>query len=161
MIGWDEFVRQISVSILLNRSNYDLRNEHQLRLSSQHRQSSKTNVNLTSNSIDLGNVHKPSITISPDLLANQSFRKHGKILAKLNRQQREEELRRKQMGSIVDWSIVESIDEEENLELPKLKPNARDERQTVTEPWSMVKDMQHLRNQPLLITTTRYHMLNV
>jgi hypothetical protein len=65
------------------------------------------------------------------------------------------------MGSIVDWSIVESIDEEENLELPKLKPNARDERQTVTEPWSMVKDMQHLRNQPLLITTTRYHMLNV
>jgi hypothetical protein len=65
------------------------------------------------------------------------------------------------MGSLVDWSIIESIDEEENFQLPKLKSNARDERQTISEPWSIVRDMQQLRTQPLLITTTRYHMLNV
>ncbi len=92
---------------------------------------------------------------------DESFRKHGKILQKLNHQAQQEELRRKQLGSLVDWSIIEDIEEENNLELPKLKPNARDERQTISEPWVIVKDMQQLRNQPILVTTTRYHMLKV
>ncbi len=92
---------------------------------------------------------------------DESFRKHGKILQKLNHQAQQEELRRKQLGSLVDWSIIEDIEEENNLELPKLKPNARDERQTISEPWVIVKDMQQLRNQPILVTTTRYQMLKV
>ncbi len=156
VIGWDEFLRQISVLIILNRSNYDLRTNQPRRASIP-----KININLTSNSINVNNVPKPSVTISPDFFANESFRKHGKILEKLNTRAQEEKYRRKQMGSLVDWSIVESIDEEEKFQLPKLKPNARDERQTISEPWSIVRDMQQLRNQPLIVTTTRYHMLNV
>ena len=102
-----------------------------------------------------------SLTISSEYSTDDLFRKHGHILQKLNHREQREEMRRKKMGSIVDWSIVESVEEEDTFELPKLKPNARDERQTVSEPWTVVKDMQQLRNQPVLITTTRYQMLKV
>jgi hypothetical protein len=99
-------------------------------------------------------MFRPSVTIFSEFSTDESFRKHGKILEKLNQRQQQEELKRKQLGSIVDWSIVESIDEEDDFKLPKLKPNARDERQTISEPWSMVKNIQQLRTQPILITTT-------
>lgn len=145
--------------IIYNRSNYDVRTSHQRRASLTHQLPKKANVishiNLTSNHV------APTVTISPDFTVDESFRKHGKILEKLNQRQQQEELRRKQLGSVVDWSIMENVDEENNMESPKLKPNARDERQTISEPWSIVKDMQQLRNQPILITTTRYQMLKV
>lgn len=165
MIGWDEFLRQISVPIILNRSNYDLK-KSQIRRGSIVPHVSKANVishvNLTANNTTtVANVVRASVTISTDFSADELFRKHGKMLQKLNARERQEELRRKQMGAIVNWSIVESVDEEENMETPKLKSNARDERQTISEPWTMVKDMQQLRNQPLLITTTRYQILKV
>jgi hypothetical protein len=117
-----------------------------------------SHVNLTSTNIN--DSHTPVITISNDFSANESFRKHGKILEKLNQRDQQEEFRRKQWGSLVDWSILEDM-EEDQPELPKLKPNARDERQTISEPWSIVKDMQQLRNQPILVTTTRYHMIKI
>ncbi len=162
VIGWDEFLRQIAVPIILNRSNYDLRNS-QPRRASLPRPVPKTNVvshiNLTSNNV--GGITRPNLTLSAVVLSYESFRKHGKILEKLNQRNQQEELRRKQLGSLVDWSIVENIEEEDNFEVPKLKPNARDERQTINAPWSVVKDMQHIRNQPILITTTRYQMLKV
>jgi hypothetical protein len=155
VMGWDEFLRQIAVPIILNRSNYDLK-KSQARRASLPNQLPKTTVishmNLTTNNIT------PTVIITRGFSADDSFRKHGKILQKLNRQYQKEELRRKQLGAVVDWSIVEDI-KEDNFEVPKLKPNARDERQTISAPWLVVKDMQQLRNQPILITTTRYHML--
>ena len=158
VIGWDEFVRQISVLILLNRSNYDLKHNQTRRGSFSHHLPKNniviSHVNLTSNSIN-------NLSIASEFSTDELFRKHGHILQKLNKRQQQEELNRKKMGSVVDWSIVESIDEEENLELPRLKPNARDERQTISEPWSVVKEMQQLRNQPLPIITTRYQMVKV
>lgn len=158
VIGWDEFVRQISVLVLFNRSNYDLK-QNQTRRGSLSYPQPKNNivishVNVPSNSIN-------NLTIASELSTDELFRKHGHILQKLNRRQQQEEINRKKMGSIVDWSIVESVDEEENLELPRLKPNARDERQTVSEPWSVVREMQQLRNEPLPIITTRYQMVKV
>ncbi|CAF2954013.1 unnamed protein product [Rotaria sp. Silwood2] len=166
VISWDEFLRQVSVLIIFNRSNHDLLISRPRRASIPHNLTQATvisHINLTSHSIDLKkNVTiTPTITISPDLSFDSSFRKHGKILEKLNQRDQQEELRKKHLGSLVDWSIVESIDEEENLELPKLKPNARDERQTITEPWSVVKDMEHLRTQPILITTTRIPIVRI
>ncbi|CAF1154373.1 unnamed protein product [Rotaria sordida] len=166
VISWDEFLRQVSVLIILNRSNHELKISRPRRASIPHNLIQATvisHINLTSNSIDVKkNVTiTPTITISPDLSFDASFRKHGKILEKLNQRNQQEELRKKHLGSLVDWSIVENIDDEENLELPKLKPNARDERQTISEPWSIVKDMEHLRTEPMLITTTRIQMLKV
>lgn len=143
----------------MNRVNYDIKTSQQRRASHSHHLPKKTNIishiNLTSNNAT------PIVTISSEFSADESFRKHGKILEKLNQKQIQDEIKRKQFGSVVDWSIIEDVDEENNLELPKLKPNARDERQTISEPWLMVKDMQQLRNQPVLITTTRYQMLKV
>lgn len=165
VVSWDEFLRQIAVPILLNRLNYDLKNSRSRRASIPHSLTQATvisHINLTTSNVDLKrSVPTTSkVTISPDLSFDESFRKHGKILEKLNQRNQQQEVKRKQMGSVVDWSIVENI-EEDNLELPKLKPNARDERQTVSEPWSMVKEMQHLRNEPILITTTRIQMVKV
>jgi hypothetical protein len=120
-------------------------------------------INLTSSIIDVTkeSTITPVVTTSPDFSVDNSFRKHGKVLEKLNRRSQQEELKRKQAGSVVDWIILEDIEEDDSFQLPKLKPNARDERQTVSEPWSVVKDMQQLRNQPILITTTRFQMLKV
>ncbi|CAF1245647.1 unnamed protein product [Rotaria sp. Silwood1] len=166
VISWDEFLRQVSILILFNRSNHDLKTSRPRRASIPRNLTQTTvisHINLTSHSVDLKkNIPiTPTITPSPDLSMDASFRKHGKMLEKLNQRYQQEELRKKQLGSLVDWSIVESIDEEENLELPKLKPNARDERQTICEPWSVVKDMEHLRTQPIFITTTRIPMVKV
>jgi hypothetical protein len=165
-MGWDEFLRQISVPILLNRINYDLKNWQPRRASIPNHLLKATvvaHINLTSSIIDVTkeSTITPVVTTSPDFSVDNSFRKHGKVLEKLNRRSQQEELKRKQAGSIVDWAILEDIEEDDSFQLPKLKPNARDERQTVSEPWSVVKDMQQLRNQPILITTTRFQMLKV
>mgnify|MGYP006897425981 CR=1 FL=1 len=100
-------------------------------------------------------------TTSPESSLNEPFRKYGKVLEKLNQRNRDEELRKKRFGSLIDWSIVESIDDEDNFEVPKLKPNAKDGRQTISEPWTVVKEMQHLRNEPILVSRTRVHIVRV
>jgi hypothetical protein len=166
VMGWDEFLRQISVPIILNRTNYDLKTSQPRRASIPNhllKAAVVAHINLTSSTIDLTKslIATPVVTISPDLSIDDTFRKHGKVLEKLNQRSLQDEIKRKQAGSIVDWTIMEDVEEQESFELPKLKPNARDERQTVSEPWSVVKDMQQLRNQPILITTTRFQMLKV
>ncbi len=93
---------------------------------------------------------KNATMTSLDLSFDKSFRKYRKILEKLNRQE--------ELCSLVDYSILENTEEKGKFELPKLKINARDERQTISEPWSVVKDMEHLRNQPILVTTTHIKM---
>ncbi|CAF3080573.1 unnamed protein product [Rotaria socialis] len=166
VVSWDEFLRQISVLLILNRSNYDLKNSRPRRASIPHNLTQATvvsHINFTSSSVDLRrNVAiTPIVTTSPDFSFDESFRKHGKILEKLNQRNQQEGIRKKHLGTSIDWSLVEDVGDEDNLELPKLKPNARDERQTISEPWAVVKAMEHLRTQPILITTTRIQMLKV
>jgi hypothetical protein len=155
---------------MLNRTNYDMKSGQPRRASIPNHLSRATvvsHINLTSKDIDVPKKvipiksNPPTITTTPDLSFDNSFRKHGKILEKLDQRRQQEELKRKQLGSSLEWAIVESIDEHDNLEIPKLKPNGRDERQSISEPWSVVKDMQRLRTEPILVTTTSIQMLKV
>ena len=143
VFAWEEFLRQISLLILLNRSNSDVKTQPTRRLS-------MANLDL-----DARRTKKPetfALTSSLETNFEQNFRKHEKILDKL--QQREDEAKKK---SLNQCSVVECLDDE--IDLPRLKSDARDERQTITQPWTIVKEMQHLRSQPVLIS--RVHMLKV
>ncbi len=63
------------------------------------------------------------------------------------------------MNSSFNFTILESVDEKQNINLPKLKPNARDDRKTIIDPWTSVNEMQRLRNEPILVKPTRMRML--
>ena len=156
VVGWDEFLRQISILILLNRSNYDYRRPeaHRESLITHFvpRGSVVSHINLTSTSI----VFNRQPSISSEIHVDESFRKHGKVLEKLQKQYEHEEAKRKRIGSLLDFSLVESFDEQNNAELPKLKTNRKDERRAVSEPWLVVKEMEQLRSLPVPIRKTQY-----
>ena len=165
-MNWDGFLRHIVVPLILNRSNSNVKSNRPRRASIPRNLTQTTvisHINLISSSDDFKKNPPvtPTTTSSPDLSFNESFRKYGKLLKKLNQRDQQEEYRKKQYGSLVDWSIVESIEDEQNFEIPKLKPNARDERQTISEPWSVVKEMQHLRTEPLFVSTTRINLVHI
>lgn len=150
VFGWDEFLRQLSIFLLFNRSNSDVMSRTTRRLS---KSLFVSHQNLTSSEID--STRKiPQLKSEFDSNTNEIFRKHGKILEKLH--QHDEEKKK----SPYDWSIVENLDENAD-ELPKLKVDGRDQRQSVTNPWVMVKEMQHLRNEPILIKSTQFQIIRV
>lgn len=159
VFGWDEFLRQLSILILLNRSNYDVmkRSSSRLSMTKPHLIS---HTNLTTTETDVTKKLPPiktetiNVSSSIDSTINETFRKHEKILEKLH--QREEEKKK----SPYDWSIVENLDDDDE-NLPKLKVNGRDQRQSVTHPWVMVKEMQQLRNEPILIKSTHVQVIRV
>jgi hypothetical protein len=156
-MNWSDFLRELSLVILLNRCNDDV-------VSNQLRRGSipphLLNAPIVSRSrfpsidIDAPSRSTFSRSITPgattNLSCDESFRKHAKILEKLNK-----EFKKKQMGSVANFTIVESLDEEENINLPKLKSNARDDRKAIIDPWTSVKEIEQLRNQPIFIRTTR------
>ncbi len=158
---WSEFLRELSLFILLNRSNDDV-------ICSQYRRASipphlsKASIVSRSSFPSIENDSSSRMTFSRlntsaiDTSCDASFRKHAKVLAKLNRN---EELKRKQINSFIDFTIVENLDEKENINLPRLKRNARDNRKAITDPWTSVKEIEQLRNQLILIPTTRIKML--
>ncbi|CAF1189695.1 unnamed protein product [Adineta steineri] len=82
-------------------------------------------------------IHSSYINLQYD-----TTNKHKRIL---------EKLKQKHFDSSSTWSIVEN---EDAYDLLKLKIDGRDERQTISEPWSIVKEMEQLRNKPIFITTT-------
>ena len=92
---------------------------------------------------------------SSNIDCNKTVSKYRRMIEKLNEQEYATELKRKQLGSLVNYSIVESIDEKENINLPKLKPNQRDHRYVVIDPWTSARDLERLRNQPILIKSVR------
>ena len=164
-LNWSEFLRQLSLLILLNRSNDELIN-NQLRrgsipphlsnaliVSRSRFPSLKTDIPIRMN---LSNSYTPT----PNFSCDEPFRKHAKVLEKLNQRYQQEEIRKKQMGSEVSYTIVESIDEEEDIKLPKLKINARDGRRVITDPWASVKEIEQLRNQPIFVKTTQFKILH-
>jgi hypothetical protein len=168
-MNWEEFIREISVLILLNRSNDDITSSKTRRAPipvhlAKEKHISQTNfpaieIGLPSG-LAFSRLNTPASVTLPNILCDDAFRKHAKILEKLNQRNRQDELKKKQMGSSMDCIIVESIEEENNIHLPKLKPNARDDRNAVVDPWTAVKEMQQLRNEPILVKTTRIRMIN-
>jgi hypothetical protein len=161
-MNWSEFLREISLLILFNRLNDDI-------TCSQSRRAAIP-AHLSNASVVKRSILPPIEVDSPSRLTfsrsntptgfipcDESFRKHAKILQKLNRQ---EEFKRKQIDSLVNFTIVENIDENNNINLPKLKLNTRDDRRTITDPWTSVKQIEQLRNQPILIKTTRINLSN-
>jgi hypothetical protein len=154
-MNWSEFLREISLLILFNRLNDDI-------ICSQSRRAAIP-AHLSNASVVTRSTLPPIEVDSPSRLtfsrsntptgfipSDESFRKHAKILQKLNRQ----------VDSLVNFTIVENIDENNNINLPKLKLNARDDRRTITDPWTSVKQIEQLRNQPILIKTTRINLCN-
>ena len=165
MVNWDEFLRETALLILLNRANDSKFSQLVPRVVLPRH---LINLPVVSASPILPAVpHKPvsrhsslrdrtpSTPFLPHVADDQTFSKYARILAKLKQRDIEEDARRKYTGSLVDYSIVESVDEEENVNLPRLKPCARDDRLSVTDPWTAVKDIQRLRNQPILVRSMR------
>lgn len=158
-LKWTEFLRDLSLLFLLNRSNDDvIFNQirrasippHLLQASivSRSRFPSIIDSEQFKRRSTLSNSFVQQSVISCDDI----FRKHAKVLQKLNQQYHNEEQRKKESGSDVCYSIVESLDEEQTqIHLPKLKFNRRDDRRTVTDPWTLVKEMEQLRNQPIFV----------
>jgi hypothetical protein len=159
-MNWSEFLRELSLLILLNRSNDDV-------ICSESRRASIP-AHLSKASVVSRSIFPPIEIDAPSRLTfsrsyvsptnvscDGSFLKHAKILEKLNQRNRQEEFRRKQIGSLMNFTIVENLDEEENIYLPKLKSNARDDRKAIIDPWTAVKEIEQLRNQPILVKTTR------
>ncbi len=161
MMNWSEFLRELSLLILLNRSNDDAIYS-QLRRASVPAHLSNASVVLRPrfSSVEINSSRRLTLSRSSntpaianvDISCDESFRKHAKILEKLNRQ---EEFK----SSLMNYTIVENIDEEDNINLPKLKSNARDDRRTITDPWTSAKEIEQLRNQPILVKITRIKML--
>lgn len=159
-MDWSDYLRELSLVILLNRCNDDV-------ISNQLRRGSipphLSNVPIVSRSrfpsmdFDAPSRSTFSRSFTPtaavaNLPCDQLFRKHAKILEKLNQKNRNEEIKRKQL---LNFTIVENLDEEENIKLPKLKTHARDDRKAITDPWTAVKEIEQLRNQPIFVKTTR------
>jgi len=157
-LKWTEFVRDLSLLFLLNRSNDDVIFNpvrrasippHLLKVSiaSRSRFPSIIDNDLLNRSTLTTSFVEESVMSFDDI-----FRKHAKVLRKLNQRYHAEEQRMKESGSDIYYSIVESLDEEETqIHLPKLKLNRRDDRRTVTDPWTSVRELEQLRNRPILV----------
>ncbi|CAF3492489.1 unnamed protein product [Rotaria sp. Silwood1] len=171
LMNWGEFIREISLLILLNRSNNNITNNQVRRATLPAHLTNAVVVSrpqLPSIGIDSSSRVQfsrldstPGTPMLPNISCDESFRKHAKILEKINKRDQQEELTRKKMGASMSFTIVESIDEEEDIKLPKLKSNARDDRRTITDPWTSVKELQQLRNQPVLVKTTRISVIKI
>lgn len=170
MINWSEFIRELSRLILLNRANNDVKSNQTRRaaipahLSNAlviSRSQLSTARKRSPNRMILPRLNTPGVPVVLDMTCDESFRKHAKILEKLNRNHGQEASMRKQKGFFVDYTIVENNDEEENLNLPKLKANARDDRRTITDPWTSVKEIEQLRTKPILVKKTSINTIKI
>lgn len=161
---WSEFLHEICLLILLNRFNGDVTFSQVRRASIPGHLSNEMKVlPATFPSIERDFSRRFSLArsdtlarpIFPNTSCDELFSKHAKVLEKLNQRNRLEQLKRKQMGSSLNFTIVENFDGQENINLPKLKLNARDDRRAVTDPWTSVNEMQRLRHEPIPVKITR------
>jgi hypothetical protein len=159
---WPEFLHEIALLILLNRSNDDVTSSQALSASIPAHLSNAVKVLRPTFSLIEGDVsrrlsltrsHSSIRPIFPNASYNKLFSEHARVLGKLNQRNRSEEFKGKQMNSSLNFTIVESVDEKQNINLPKLKPNARDDRKAIIDPWTSAKEMQQLRNEPILVKT--------
>lgn len=163
-MDWTEYLRGLALLLLLNRCNDNNICSQPRRASIPRHLSNVSTMSLpgfSSNEFRSSSRLALSRSITPVTLVTRNpscddvFIKHAKILEKLNRKDREDEFKKKQIGSLIQFTIVESLDEDENINIPKLKINGRDDRRTITDPWTSVKEMEQLRNQPIPFRITR------
>lgn len=153
MLNWDEFLRETAVFLLLDRSNHD-RIVNRLTRQGETRLDVERTLTKVMPSAAKSSIRQRSTSFLPKIFYDDSFRKHAKILEKLKQNQHNEDFKRKQFGCLVDYSIVESLDEEIDEKLPKLKCSRRDDRNVVVDPWTSVKELQRLRRQPIGINAS-------
>ena len=165
---WPEFLREIALLVLLNRSNDDVKSSqtrratvpaHLANIAKVLRPTFPSIGSDSSRRLSLARSNTLTRSVFPNTSCDASFCKYAKALEKLNQRNRSDESKRKQMDSSLNFTIVENHAEEKNINLPKLKSNARDDRKTIIDPWTSVKEMQQLRNEPILVTTTRMKRL--
>lgn len=164
VMDWTEYLRGLALVLLLNRCNDTKVYSQPRRASIPRHLSNISTVSLpsfTSSEFRASSRFALSRSITPVTIAarnpscDDAFTKHARILEKLNRKTREEETKKKQMGSLVQFTIVENLDEEDNINIPKLKVNRRDDRRTITDPWTSMKEIGQLRNEPIPFRTIR------
>ncbi|CAF1315124.1 unnamed protein product [Adineta ricciae] len=163
-VHWSEFLREIALLILLDRSNDDVRSSETRRGSIPAQLSNAVKVTYpklhpnerdSTSRLSLSRSNTLATPKSSHASYDKGFLKHAKLLQKLNERNQVEELKRKQLGSSIDFTIVEDGADAKDLKLPKLKPNARDDRRTITDPWTCVNEMQRLRNEPIPVRWRR------
>ena len=164
LLNWEEFLRETAIFFLLDRANENKTGSRTPRVGDSRSELEKKVTEPPSSAPNFAvkpsvqqrrsRSQLPSTPFLPNIFYDESFRKHAKILGKLKQHDQEEDLRRKQYGSLLDYSIVESLDEEDDEKLPKLKCYRRDDRNVIVDPWTAVKDIQRLRTQPIGIKTS-------
>ncbi|CAF3348328.1 unnamed protein product [Rotaria socialis] len=170
LMNWSEFLREISLLILLNRSNGGHAHQQARATIPAHLSNllffsgSKlsTNEEDSLSRVTFSRIETPSASMFlPDISFDDSFRKHAKILEKLNKRDQQPISKRKQIGSSIYYTIIEDIEKKENINLPKLKLDARDDRRAITDPWTSVKEIQQLRNMPILVKKTSVNIIKI
>ena len=162
-MAWEEFLREIALLLLFNRANKNkINNETQRAPKPRHLVDAPVVIRshphlgyegseqLSTRSIT------PPIHFLPTLWMAKPFIKHARILGKISERDQSEQWRRTQLGLPVDAHIIETIDEQDEINLPKLKPTARDDRLATVDPWTSVKYMQQLRDECLPVRP-RFH----
>ncbi|CAF1277786.1 unnamed protein product [Rotaria magnacalcarata] len=170
LMNWSEFLRAISLLILLNRSNGGRAHQQARATIPAHLSNSlffscsklSTNEGDSLSRLTFSRIETPSTSVFlPGISFDNSFRKHAKILEKLNKQNQQAISKRKHTGSLMNYTIIEDIEAKENINLPKLKPDARDDRRAITDPWTSVKEIEQLRNMPILVKKTSVNIIKI
>lgn len=169
MLNWEEFLRETAIFFLLDRF-HSTRNENgTVRPGDVRSNDGKKPVETPKsppNSVKSSSRTRPnrsqfpSTRFLPNIFYDESFRKHAKILEKLRQNEEDENIQRKQFGSVLNYSIVESLDEVDDEKLPKLKCHRRDDRNAIVDPWTAVKDLQQLRTQSIPIKAFSSQLLH-
>ncbi|CAF0784245.1 unnamed protein product [Didymodactylos carnosus] len=155
VISWEEFIRKISLFILLNRTNdYVKISCPQRAMLPNHLQPvgvAKSHIishlTFAGRTTPADDDEETDVQIEQKIhqlteQQREAFSKYTKIFSKRSEQEK-----------IKEWSIVENDDSDHQTFLPKLKSDAKDGRQSIAEPWLVVKDMQLLRVDPIDIST--------
>lgn len=162
-MAWEEFLREIAVLLLFNRANKNKINNETQRAPQPRHLADATVVSYSRRHLEYAGSERsstrsitPLVHFLPTLWMAKPFIKHARILGKISERDQREERRRTQLGLPVGVRIIETIDEQDEINLPKLKPTARDNRNAVVDPWTSVKYMQQLRDE-CLPARPRFH----
>ena len=166
-MAWEEFLREIALLLLFDRANKNkMNNEPQRALKPPHLADAAV-VTYSPRHLEHGGSERsstrsitPSVQFLPTLWSAKPFVKHARILGKISERDQRDEWRRTQLGLSTNVHVIETIDERDEINLPKLKPTARDDRNAIVDPWTAVKYMQQLRDACLPVKS-RFHTWSI
>ena len=162
-MAWEEFLCEIALLLLFNRINKNKINNETQRASKPPHLAHAAVATGSRRHPEYGGSEQlstrsitPPIRFLPALWKAKPFIKHARILEKISERDQREEWRRTHLGLPAGVHIIETIDEQDEINLPKLKPTARDDRNATVNPWTSVKYMQQLRDECLPVRP-RFH----